>query len=111
MRYDSTTYKKHKRPKGWGSPCPETVTQEDAQALLDTSAVHGEARFNVEGAFCYRAFAHDVDPDGTTLWHGHPIPWARLPVAAKNDLIARGRLDSATFRKALRQGWGSEFSG
>ena len=43
------------------------------------------------------------------LWHGHPIPWSRLPVEAKDALVAAERLDAAFFRKAVRKGWGREF--
>lgn len=105
--YDTSNYKKHKRPKGWGSLCPDEGL-ERAQDLLDTGVLVGDAVFNVEGEYCYRAF-HHKEPGGATHWHGHPIPWTRLPASAKNALVASGRLDPAVYRKAIRKGWGQEF--
>jgi len=46
--YDTSDYKKHKRPKGWGSLCPDD-TLSRAQNLLDSGASVGDAVFNVEG--------------------------------------------------------------
>lgn len=109
MRYDTSSYRKHKRPGNWGAPCPEHVTQAHAQALLESAAVHEAARYNVDGEYCYRAFSHGRDAHGNDLWHGHPVPWSRLPAQARKDLEARGVLTSATFRKALRKNWGAEF--
>lgn len=109
MRYDSSTYRKHKRPGSWGTPCPDDIAQTDAEELLLTSVEVEGKRFNVAGSHCFQALQHDVDADGASLWHGHPIPWSRLPTAAKRQLIATGRLDASTFRKALRKGWGAGF--
>lgn len=109
MRYDTSGYRKHKRPGNWGSPCPKHVTQADAEKLLESSAPHQGARYNIDGEYCYRAFSHGTDADGQTLWHGHPIPWSRLPTAARQALVLQGRLDQGTFRKALRKGLGAEF--
>ncbi|NOY90980.1 MAG: hypothetical protein GXP55_07175 [Deltaproteobacteria bacterium] len=105
--YDTSDYKKHKRPKGWGSLCPDD-TLSRAQNLLDSGASVGDAVFNVEGELCYRAQSH-AERDGATYWHGHPIPWTRLPPSAKNALVASGRLDLAVYRKAIRKSWGREF--
>lgn len=106
-RYDTSGYKKHKRPHAWGSPCPDTIDTMAAQLLLSTGVEVDGAIWNVEGRECFRAFRHGEVGDAT-LWHGHPIPWTRLPVEAKNRLIAAGRLDAVTFQKAIRKGWGSE---
>lgn len=103
--YDTDGYRKHKRPDGWGSICPEDLA-EDPQELLESGVVVGNAIYNVCGDYALRAQSH-----GEGRWHGHPIPWTRLPTAAKNALIEAGRLTSATFRKALRKKWGTEFSG
>lgn len=107
-RSDATNTRKHKRPKGWGSLCPADIDANRAQALLDSGVTHGGAVYNTDGERCFRALQHHVDADGTELWHGHPIPWTRLPPAAKNKLVEAGRLDVAVFRKAIRQGWGKE---
>jgi hypothetical protein len=106
-RYDTSTYKKHKRPQAWGSPCPDDIDGTGAQLLPSTGVEVDGAIWNVDGRTCFRAFSHGAD-GAITLWHGHPIPWSRLPVAAKNRLIDAGRLDEATFRKAVRQRWGSD---
>lgn len=90
MKYDTSSYKKHKNPRGWGSLCPDDVKQAEAETLLKSSCQVGSARYNVEGDFCYRAFSHDTDAEGVELWHGHPIPWSRLPTAAKKQLIRNG---------------------
>lgn len=74
-----------------------------------TSCQVGQARYNVEGEYCYRAFSHGEDAKGETLWHGHPIPWARLPLEAKRQLIATDRLTSENYKKAIRKTLGKEF--
>ena len=107
-RYDTSSYKKHKRPKGWGSLCPDEIDQDAAQRLLDSGVELDGAIYNVEGELCFRAFQHD-EHGIHDLWHGHPIPWSRLPVEAKDALVAAERLDAAFFRKAVRKGWGREF--
>jgi hypothetical protein len=109
MRYDSSTYRKHKDPGGWGSLCPTDLEQQEAQELLDTSVEVDDTRYNVRGSYCYRAYRHGTDASGTSLWHGHPIPWSRLPTDARKDLIRNGRLTNAEYKKALRKGSGSEF--
>jgi hypothetical protein len=93
--YDTTNYRKHKRP--------EDLT-ESPQELLETAVSHGDAVYNVSGIYAVRAFQHRP---GT--WHGHPIPWSRLPSEAVGQLIASGRLKSAAYRKALRKNLGQEF--
>lgn len=80
--YDASTYRKHKRPKGWGALCPDYVNQETAQALLDTGANVDGVIYNVSGRHIFRAFAHLPN-----TYHGHPIPWSRLPLAAAEQLI------------------------
>lgn len=101
--YDTERYRKHKRPGEWGSPCPDHIDTPKAQKLLDTGVLLEEAIYNVEGEYAFRAFEHEPG-----RWHGHPIPWSRLPNAARLALIESGRLDDATWRKAVRKGWGSE---
>lgn len=108
-RYDIETYKKHKRPKGWGALCPEHVTLQRAQELLDSGVEVEDAIYNIDDAICYRAFCHHEGVDGASLWHGHPIAWARLPIKAKQALVARGRLSSNVYRRAIRKGLGREF--
>lgn len=102
-RYDTSTYAKHKRPTGWGALCPNELTEGDAQRLLESGVEIERAVYNVDGEHAFRAFEHEPG-----AWHGHPIPWSRLPNAARRELIARGRLDHATWRKAVRRGWGRE---
>lgn len=101
--YNTDHYKKHKRPKGWGSLCPNEY-EPRAQELLDSGVQVGEQIFNVDGDFAFRAQEHTEG-----RWHGHPIPWSRIPVEAVRMLIATGRLDSVRWRKALRKHLGSEF--
>jgi|SRR5581483_5730489 len=102
-RYDTGDYKKPKRPKSWGSLCPDDLP-EDPQFLLDTAALVGRSKYNVSGSYAVCAEEHRPG-----CWHGYPIPWSRLPPVAKDALIARGRLDEKTYAKALRKGWGDEF--
>jgi hypothetical protein len=100
--YNTDGYRKHKQPKGWGSLCPNDLP-ESPQDLLATGVQVGPAVFNVSGGYALRAQMH---LEGR--WHGHPIPWERLPTEAKKELIRRGRLTSEEYRKAVRQGSGSE---
>lgn len=103
--YDTDGYRKHKRPGGWGAPCPDpNELTETPQQLLATGVRVGDAVFNVSGRYALRAMQHRPG-----RWHGHPIPWSRLPIAAKVGLIESGRLDDATWRKALRKKLGQEF--
>jgi hypothetical protein len=103
--YNPDGYDKHKEPKGWGSLCPQGVSLTDAQALLETGVRVADEIYNVDGQTAYRAQRHD-----TNRWHGHPIPWSRLPVAAWRGLITAGRLTAKDFRKAIRSGLGAEFA-
>ena len=89
--------------------CPEHVRTQQAQALLESGVEVEAAIYNVDGEVCYRAFCHQQTADGTTLWHGHPIAWARLPVQAKKELVNRGRLDPKRYRIAIKRDWGREF--
>ena len=103
VTYDTDGYRKHKRPEGWGSLCPEDL-EEDPQTLLRTGVAIDDDVYNVSGEYALLAHTHAPDK-----WHGFPIPWSRLPAEAKNKLIEAGRLDNVTFRKALRKSWGREF--
>ena len=100
--YDTSDYKKHKEPMGWGSLCPSDLP-DTPQALLDTGIEVGTSIFNVSGKYALQAQTHLPGH-----WHGYPIPWSRLPTDAKKALIAAGRLDNSTYLKAVRQGWGKE---
>lgn len=102
--YDVSTYRKHKRPDGWGSICPDHLDQAAAQALLNGSVLVGEARYAVDDRWALKAYQHEPG-----RWHGFPIPWTRLPVDAARTLMDRGLLDARTWHKALRQRWGSEY--
>jgi hypothetical protein len=108
MKYDSTNYKKHKRPGGWGSICPP-MTQEQAQELLDKSVETGKSRYNVSGEYCFQSNGDNTDSNGEPVWHGFPIPWSRIPPEAKNKLISIGSLTNAFYRKAIRKSLGMEF--
>lgn len=99
-----TNYRRHKAPDGWGSLCPDDVQVPWAQDLLDTGVEVAGDVYNVDGEMCYRAQTHDVDK-----WHGHPIPWSRLPNAARRALISTGRLTDTDWRKAIRKNLGSEY--
>jgi hypothetical protein len=80
------------------------MSESDAQRLLDTGVVVGDAAYNVEGQFAYRAQEH-----APNRWHGHPIPWSRLPNDARRELVHKGRLTDKDFLAALRRNLGSEF--
>ncbi len=86
------------------------MTQEEAQKLLDQSAQVGNSRYNVLGEHCFESFSHDIDKDGSTIWHGFPIKWSDLPSEAKNQLIANGQLTSTEFRKRLRKASSTELA-
>jgi hypothetical protein len=102
--YDSSMYRKHKRPDGWGSLCPDDLDAEP-QALLESGAPVGGDVYNVSGTYALCAQEHSPG-----VWHGYPIPWSRLPSAAREALVASGRLDRATYKKALRKNWGSDLA-
>jgi hypothetical protein len=108
MKYDTSNYRKHKRPDGWGTLRP-SMTQDEAQKLLGDSVQSGKARYNVCDEYCYKSFSHDTDEMGETLWHGFPIKWSDLPTEAKNLLIAKGRLTNKQYKKALRKPLELEF--
>ena len=98
--YHTDGYRKHKRPEGWGSLCPDDLG-ESPQALLDSAVPDGDALYNVCGDYALRAQCHHAE-----RWHGHPIPWSRLPSSAARALIDAGRLTKERYFKALRQNWG-----
>ena len=102
MKYDTSSYRKHKRPDGWGTLCP-LMTQDEAQQLLEDSVQAGRARYNVSGEYCFKSFSHATTNEGETLWHGFPIKWSDLPTEAKNQLIAKGRLTNKQYRKAVKR--------
>ncbi|MBT9545097.1 MAG: hypothetical protein IV090_06885 [Candidatus Sericytochromatia bacterium] len=101
LTYDSSGYRKHKRPEGWGSLCPEDL-DEDPEVLLNSGVLVGKQRYNVSGKYAFAAQNHHG-----SNWHGYPIAWKNLPTEAKNELISSGRLDRKTYDKALRKNWGS----
>lgn len=102
--YSTDGYLKHKRPAGWGSLCPDDLA-ESPQALLDSAVADGDALYNVCGKYALRAQSH-----ADARWHGHPIPWSRLPPEARRALIASGRLSKEFYLRAVRKNWGSEFT-
>ena len=108
MEYDSTNYKKHKLPGGWGSICP-SMTQKAAQDLLDNSVEAGNSRYNVYGEYCFQSNSDNTDTNGEPVWHGFPIKWSDLPTEAKNKLIDNGALTNTFYRKAIRKSLGLEF--
>lgn len=101
-RYDTSGYRKHKNPGGWGSLCP-VLDPGTPQVLLDSGVQVGDAVYNVDDDYAFCARHH-----GRGCWHGYPIPWARLPIEAKNKLISQGRLTSERYSKALRKNLGRE---
>lgn len=102
--YDSGINRKHKRPGGWGSLCPEDMEPGEAQALLNGSVLVDDARYAIDDDWVFKAFQHQPG-----RWHGFPIPWSAMPPQAARALIERGLLDESTWRRALRKGLGSEF--
>lgn len=102
--YDPEGYRKHKRPEGWGSLCPDDLP-EQLQELLRSGVLVGDAVFNVSGNYALRAMEHLPG-----RWHGHPIPWSRLPQEAVQALKEAGRLTDEFYRKALRKNLGQEFN-
>ncbi len=102
--YNTDGYRKHKRPDGWASLCPDNLT-ETPQQLLETGVCVGSRVYNVSGDYALCAQSHRPGH-----WHGYPIPWSRLPAEAKNALIGAGRLDATHYRKALRKGLGGELA-
>ncbi len=103
--YDPSGYRKHKSPDGWGSLCPHDLTLEEAQSLFATGVRVGDKVFNVSEHHAFQAQEHLPE-----IWHGHPIPWSRLPAAAVKSLESAGRLTMVRFRKAIRKNLGAEFS-
>ena len=103
--YDPASYRKHKCPDGWGSLCPDEIDLAHARELFASSVRVGKKAFNVEGEWAFQAQEHLPG-----VWHGHPIPWTRLPAEAWRALIESGRLDLKDFRRAIRKSLGSEFS-
>ncbi len=102
--YDTGGYRKHKRPDGWASLCPDDL-METPQQLLETGVRVGDRLYNVSGEYALCAQSHRPG-----RWHGYPIPWSRLPAAAKKALVDTGRLDPADYRRALRKSLGREFT-
>ena len=86
------------------------MTQEEAQMLLDESVPVGNSRYNILEEYCFKAFSHAIDKEGSTIWHGFPIKWSDLPSEAKNQLIANGQLTSTEFRKRLRKASSMEWA-
>jgi len=109
-RYSIESYGKLERPKGWGSLSPDQAlgstpegALEQAQALLVSGVEEGRSIYDVHAGYAFRAEEHLPG-----VWHGFPIPWSRLPIAAVRGLIAGGRMDMSTYRKAIRKNWGSD---
>jgi len=98
--YDTSGYRKHKRPEGWGLLCPHDLA-ESPEELLKSGVLVGRQRYNVSENYAFAAQNHHG-----SSWHGYPIPWKDLPIEAKNELINSGRLDKRTYDKALRKNWG-----
>jgi hypothetical protein len=74
MEYEGNP--KHKEP--WqrgrkGSLCPEEISIETAQKLLEQSVEAGNKRYAVHNG---RAYCAHCNPDGK--WHGHPVGWEEV---------------------------------
>ena len=72
--YDTDGYGKHKDSGGWGSLCPDGVTADHAQALLDTAVVCGDCAYNVDGHLAYRAQQLGLDAGTDTRSRGLACP-------------------------------------
>lgn len=107
--YDTSNYRKHKRPGGWGALCPIELDSTAAQELLQSAAEADGALWNVKAEMCFRAFRHETTSSGDEHWHGHPIPWTKLPKPAVSQLVDKGLLTMKEYRKAIRQNWGREY--
>jgi len=87
---------KHKQP--WqpgrkGSVCPPAV---DGGALLRDSVVDSwkpRSRWATDGRDAYEAKnSNVVDSSGDEVWHGHPVPWSRVPPRVRKAWQSEGRL-------------------
>lgn len=92
---------KHKHP--WvggrrGSLCPREITVEQAQAMLQSSMLHGKKRYGVDASGRpYCAQASDVHHG---RWHGYPVKWREVPSlilkqVAEHGLVSRKQIDEA----------------
>jgi len=90
--------------KGWGSLCPDDVSQEP-QDLLDTGAQVGNAVFNVEGEYCFGGRNLTL---GTTA-SGDAVEVAEVPLApiiqwlveVRDPLLHEERIPQQTERPSV----------
>ncbi|MFH1921118.1 MAG: hypothetical protein ABIP48_14715, partial [Planctomycetota bacterium] len=70
---------KHKRPLGFGSLCPDEMTGEEAQELLDRALSmddqHGSALLAAKGEWLFVARPTRIEDE---IWHGYPVPGAEV---------------------------------
>jgi hypothetical protein len=88
---------KHKEP--WqpgrrGSMCPDFVTIETAQQLLDGSVAAKNARYATIGGLAFCAREHRPE-----FWHGYPVGWREVPVNVRLGWIGSGIVKRSDVRK------------
>jgi hypothetical protein len=93
--YDSN--RKHKEP--WqpgrkGSLCPNDMTPQVAQKLLEASDVHEERRFAVHDGRAYRGHEHEPG-----LWHGFPVGWKEVPPQLRIKWVNEHRVSRADVKR------------
>ena len=74
-RYEGSPKHKHPWQHGRrGSLCPQEITPEVAQALLEESQVDGTTRYATHEGLAFCAREHQPG-----RWHGYPVRWHEVP--------------------------------
>lgn len=92
---------KHKHP--WvggrrGSLCPKEITVEQAQAMLQSSMLHGKRRYGVDASG--RPYCAQASEVHHGRWHGYPVKWREVPSlilkqAEENGLVSKKQIYEA----------------
>jgi hypothetical protein len=96
---------KHKRPKGFGSLCPDDMPTDAAQALLERAilvpAVSSGKLWAAAGDWCF--CAHSSAHEGPEAWHGFPVIGGEVDERVLAELEAQGLITARQRRQLRRQ--------
>lgn len=102
-RYEPNPKHKH-GPQQHGSECPEQITTEEAQRMLDDAiadpADEPRCYWYLKGAWVFKAYATRIEEG---VWHGFPVLGSEVRAPVLKAFLERGWIDRAQRRALVEQ--------
>ena len=105
LRYQP--HAKHKPPKGYGTLCQKSVSDDHARELLDESVPHPangppKSRFAICGMAVFKGFSYST-AEGVEIWHGFPIEGQAVPAHVVKTWLRNERITNVIAGRLRRQ--------